>query len=54
MIGTFVIPETRLIYPEIPLSFRETKVLFEGTDLANFLIEWNPNPFIGVDPRTLR
>lgn len=49
-IGVFDVPSSRLYYPRELLSINETEVLFYGEDLADYLVEWRTNPYIGRTP----
>jgi hypothetical protein len=39
------VPSGRLYTPDSQLSGMETELLFDGVDLADYLVGWTPNPF---------
>lgn len=47
-LATFRVPTDRLVMPRNPLSISETEMLFNGSDLANFLVTWDANPYLGL------
>lgn len=44
-LGVFLVPRSKLVYPNNELSSLETEVLFLGSDLRKYISEWRRNPY---------